>query len=95
MKTCDAKPLHGLRILNTRPAGQNQQLSEAISQAGGQSIDLPTLAIKPCANWLNKLPDLASLDIAIFASSNGVRFFFSTLKRHHLSWPQTLKARKP
>lgn len=91
MKICDAKPLDGLRILNTRPAGQNQQLSEAISQAGGQSIELPTLAITPCTDWVNKLPDLSGLDIAIFASSNGVHLFFSTLRRHHLSWPTTLK----
>ncbi len=60
--------LAGLRILNTRPAGQAQVLTMAIQQAGGQSISLPLLEIKALAdNWSQELEvQLAHLDYAIF-----------------------------
>ena len=33
--------LNGLRILNTRPYGQNAALSQAIADAGGVAIECP------------------------------------------------------
>ncbi|KTD23061.1 uroporphyrinogen-III synthase [Legionella londiniensis] len=90
MKTCNLKPLQDLRILNTRPAGQNRSLQDAIVAAGGQSIALPTISIEPLAGWAVQLPDLSLIDKAIFTSSNAVNIFFSTLSRMRMHWPETI-----
>ena len=86
------KPLHGLRILNTRPLEQGLALHQAISDAGGISVDLPAIAIEPTANdWLKKLPNLDTLNQAIFISSNAATHFYSALKQQQLAWPSAIK----
>lgn len=81
--------LHGLRVLNTRPAGQNHALSQAITDAGGIAIEVPTLAIEPTAHdWQTQLPRLTEVQHAIFISSNAVRFFYACIKE---PWPTTLQ----
>ena len=78
--------LNGLRVLNTRPADQGLQLSQAISEAGGLSIALPALIIEPTADdWLKKLPILEKIDQAIFISANAGNYFFAKLNGQ--SWP--------
>ena len=78
----------GLRILNTRPLGQNEALSQAISDAGGIPIECPALAIEPVDNdWWRALGDLASIDWALFISTNAVQFCFERIQ----VWPESIR----
>jgi len=84
--------LNGLRILNTRPAGQNQTLSQEIMTAGGIPVALPALVIEPTEEtWLQQLPDLTRIQQCVFISANAVKFFFTTLKKHGVAWPHSIK----
>ncbi len=85
-------PLAGLRILNTRPLEQGKALTLSIEKAGGIAVTCPALAIVPTSDkWVNFLPDLTTVDKAIFISTNAVNLCFQALKKHHISWPQTLQ----
>lgn len=84
--------LHGLRILNTRPVGQNELLSQAIRSAGGVSIECPVLTIEPLestARLIRELGCLSAIDQAIFISTNAVKFFFDEFDA--LVWPTSIK----
>lgn len=84
--------LQGLRILNTRPQGQAEKLSDDICEAGGIAINLPTIEIKATSKaWINSLPDLKSLDQAIFISANAVKYCFTQLKQHQIIWPSSIE----
>ncbi|RUR12022.1 uroporphyrinogen-III synthase [Legionella sp. km772] len=79
--------LNGLRILNTRPKEQGKILHEEIHQAGGISIDFPTLEIQGTnPNWLANLPDLSTITHAIFISVNAVHYFFNELQKRQITW---------
>lgn len=85
------KKLQGLRVLNTRPAGQNHKLTALIEKAGGMVMEIPALVISPLDNtWLAKLDDLTTFDIAIFISTNAVNFFFAELLVKGVTWPQKI-----
>lgn len=80
--------LAGLRILNTRPQEQAQLLSEQIRNAGGVSVECPTLEITSTGNqWINELPSLAQVQYALFISANAVNYCFRSLKVRHIAWP--------
>lgn len=84
-------PLKGLRILNTRSGPPGQLLQQQIRALGGQSIDFPTLNITPTpTTWLKHLPPLNQVQGAIFVSQNAVKYFFTTLDRHQISWIQSI-----
>lgn len=84
--------LTGLRVLNTRPKGQAQELSEQIRQAGGIAIECPTLEIKPLnKDWLKALPPLNEVNQALFVSANAVHFCCTQLKAHNIPWPRHIK----
>jgi uroporphyrinogen-III synthase len=86
------KIYQNLRILNTRPAGQNQLLSEKIRAQGGIPIECPALAIEPIlADWTGSLGDLATIDQAVFISVNAVRFFFERLRETNIEWPAAIE----
>lgn len=79
-------------LLNTRPEGQNKELSAIIRHAGGESIELPTLEIKPTdLDWTKNLPCLLTLQLAIFISKNAVNYFFQGLKASNINWPNSIK----
>jgi len=81
--------LQGLRVLNTRPAEQNKTLSYAIQNAGGISIELPTIVIEPLRpDWLKTLPDLSDVDHAVFVSANAIKYYFLAAKQ--LVWPSSI-----
>jgi uroporphyrinogen-III synthase len=81
--------LNGLRILNTRPKEQGKMLSQLITEAGGVSIDYPTLEIKEFnPNWVRDLPDLNKVDHALFISANAVHYCFNQLHQHKIQWPK-------
>jgi len=82
----------GLRILNTRPAGQNKKLSEAIREVGAVSIECPALVIEPVQyDVVAQLNDLSLFDKAIFISANAVTYFFDNLQAGHLNWPTSIQ----
>lgn len=64
-----------------------------IRDAGGISIDMPTLRIDPLPyNWIADLPPLSSLQKAIFVSANAVEYFFQAIQTHQLIWPSTIES---
>ncbi|MDE2309908.1 MAG: uroporphyrinogen-III synthase [Betaproteobacteria bacterium] len=70
-------PLAGLNIVVTRPREQAAQLAQRIEQAGGNAILFPLLEISPATDpqLLHKLvARLREFDLAIFISSNAVRY---------------------
>ncbi|KTC83686.1 uroporphyrinogen-III synthase [Legionella cherrii] len=84
--------LYGLRILNTRPRGQASQLSESIRDAGGIVIELPALEIKATnTHWISLLPNLKTIDQAIFISANAVHYCFTQLSQHQIEWPSSIQ----
>ncbi|WP_133130851.1 uroporphyrinogen-III synthase [Legionella yabuuchiae] len=80
-----------IRVLNTRPKGQNAELSQLIQSVGCQSIELPAITITPLNQWLSKLPSLSSIDYSIFISTNAVNLFFDRLDQHHMTWPSAIQ----
>ena len=74
--TMTESPLAGVGVLVTRPEHQADELVAAIERRGGVAIRFPTLQIiardandvAEAAQWL------ATADIAVFVSSNAVRF---------------------
>lgn len=84
--------LNGLRVLNTRPNGQNKALSQAIIQALGESIELPVMSIVPTPiTWINHLPQFDKITCAIFISANAVHHFFTPLQHNKIKWPKTIQ----
>ncbi|WP_058523751.1 uroporphyrinogen-III synthase [Legionella birminghamensis] len=83
--------LQGLRILNTRPRKQAQNLSNEIEAAGGISIECPTLEIQACDTaWLRSLPGLDQVQHAIFVSPNAAHISMQHLKEKQLRWPSDI-----
>ncbi|MBV8730336.1 MAG: uroporphyrinogen-III C-methyltransferase, partial [Acidobacteriia bacterium] len=75
-------PLFGKRIVVTRAKGQAESLSERLRALGAEAIELPTIEIRPAADYApldRALASLACYDWLIFTSANGVRFFIDRL----------------
>jgi uroporphyrinogen-III synthase len=80
-------PIFGLRVLNTRPLGQNKSLTDMIKNAGGTSIELPAISILEVdSDWHLSMPDLATIHHAIFVSKNAADYFFTRLKQQKINW---------
>lgn len=87
-----SQSLGNLRVLNTRPKGQASKLSQDIRKAGGVVIEFPCLEIKATSSrWINLLPDLATIDQAIFTSINAVDYCFMQLNQLEITWPSSIK----
>jgi len=74
--------LAGLCVLNTRPGEQGKLLNQAITMAGGMALDCPFFSIeftKP--DWIDDLPDLSTVNTAIFTSINAVHGCFHVLQQ--------------
>ncbi len=83
--------MKGLRVLNTRPLNQSAALDKAIHAAGGISINLPALTITSTTlDWLNNMPELTTVNQAIFISANAVDYYFSALKQANIHWPASI-----
>jgi uroporphyrinogen-III synthase len=75
-ETCE-RPLAGLTILVTRPAGQAAELCGRIEAAGGRALHLPLLEIVPVDDPGKAAEHLGREDYwdwVIFVSANAVRF---------------------
>ncbi|MBA2648633.1 MAG: uroporphyrinogen-III synthase [Legionella sp.] len=83
--------LNGLRILNTRPKQQAAVLSQSIIQAGGISIECPTLEILPTSNQLECLPKWDTIQKAIFISPNAVHYCLQGLNKTNRTWPSKIQ----
>lgn len=81
--------LHGLRVLNTRPLLQSQELNQCITMAGGLPISCPAMNIgSPDQDWLHLLPNLNDVQQAIFVSANAVTYSIPVLLEKKLAWPE-------
>jgi len=70
-----AAPLAGHAILVTRPAHQAGPLTQLIRGRGGEPVLFPTIEIRDAPDQRplrETLADLASIDLAVFASANAV-----------------------
>ncbi len=88
-------PLFGKRIVVTRAKGQAEVLTARLRSLGADVVELPTIEIRPAADYApldSAIASLACYDWLIFTSANGVRFFLERLDR---SWSdlRSLRAR--
>ena len=88
----DARPLFGQRVLVTRTREQASELSRALSAAGADAIELPTIEITPrfdedrLGAAVTALAD-GAYELLVFTSANAVDIFFEFL------WGKRLDAR--
>lgn len=79
----ETKPLHGRKIIVTRPESQSDRLIGRLQDAGARTYHCPTIQITPLNEGLSELRDqfseLSGFDWAVFTSRNAVRFFFGAL----------------
>lgn len=77
-----SSPLHGKRVLITRPAHQSREFAEALRRVGAEPVLAPTIEIAPpddlaaAERAVNSAPSYAWI---VFSSANGVRAFFDIL----------------
>ena len=75
-------PLHGKRVVITRPAAQASELSGMIEKWGGEAWEFPAIKIAPPESW-DKLDECCSrlkeYSWVVFTSVNGVVKFFERL----------------
>ena len=89
-----AGPLSGMAILVTRPEEQAGALCRLIEDEGGEAVEFPTILIEPPRDGhplAEAALDLATADLAIFASANAVRFAMAAV-RARKGWPAELPA---
>jgi uroporphyrinogen III methyltransferase / synthase len=75
-------PLFQTRIVVTRAREQAGQLSEMLREQGACVIELPTIEIRPPADWGpldSAVAGIEGYDWILFTSANGVRFFVERL----------------
>jgi uroporphyrinogen III methyltransferase/synthase len=79
----EAKPLWGLRIGVSRPAGKESRLSELLAAAGAEVVLIPaiqTVPLKETPRLEQALSTLSSRDWLAFTSPFGVEVFFAKLR---------------
>jgi uroporphyrinogen-III synthase len=82
-----AQPLRGRAVLVTRPVHQAEKLARLVSEAGGEAVLFPALAIESPADPApvrEMLASLASFDLAVFVSPNAVEHGLALLRG---AWP--------
>ena len=85
--------LHGRHIAITRPEGQAQRLQALITQAGGNSVVFPLIAISALEDYQAfeaQMAELPSQDMLIFISSNAVQHGMPRLQARFPPWPAQL-----
>ncbi len=78
------RPLHGVRVLVTRPQAQAASLSRLLTHEGATPIEVPLIAIQPCQDddgaIQHELRSLRDYHWLVFTSVNGVEVFFQRLQ---------------
>ena len=78
----DRRPLFGRRVLVTRSRAQASRLSELLTDAGAEAVEVPSIEIAPPRSWtaldraIGRLPER---DWVVFTSANGVQAFLERL----------------
>ena len=78
----ERRPLYGLRIGITRPAGQAEESIRQARQLGADPVLMPTIAVAPMTDHSfvdATIGQLSAYDWAVFTSVNGVDGFFERL----------------
>jgi uroporphyrinogen-III synthase len=81
------RPLHGRRVLVTRPRGQAGRLVGLLEAYGAEAVALPTIRIAPPEDWgpLDEaIRSLGAFRWVVFTSANGVGAFRERLARFGL-----------
>jgi uroporphyrinogen III methyltransferase/synthase len=82
LRWLERRPLHGRRIVVTRPRAQAAELSHRLAGAGAEVIEFPTIEIGPPASWRRadaSIRRLGEYDWILFTSANGVEAFLGRL----------------
>ncbi len=77
-----ARPLHGQRVLVTRPRGQIDTLARRLEELGAGVLTQPAIEIVPPHDWSpvdTAIERLSQYDWIVFSSSNGVQAFLNRL----------------
>lgn len=75
-------PLHGARILITRPAERGKRLADLLEELGAEVVQMPTIRtqIRDCGRQLaEQLSQIAEYQYLAFTSPAGVDYFFELL----------------
>ena len=79
----EKRPLHGKRIVVTRPRGRIGALCEKIRKSGGEAIAFPCIETESNAgsgDVRNAVRNIHKFQWVVFTSAFGVKVFFETLK---------------
>lgn len=92
----EALPLHGCKVLVTRPAGLVSTMSARLRALGAEVLDIPAIATEPIED--NDLLDAAldrleSYDWIVLTSPSGVRIFFEKLSEAEVDVRRMARAR--
>lgn len=83
------RPLHGKRIILTRPEEKKGDLSEKLVEYGAEVINFPTIKLFPLAikKEIKELSlNLTEFEWILFTSSYGVKTFFRSLIEHQFDF---------
>ena len=89
-----SKPLAGVGVLVTRPAGRADALSALIEEHGGEAIGFPVIDIQPPADagaLLAALNNLEEVALIIFVSVHAVESVGKLLAQHRIPIPTTTR----
>ena len=76
------RPLHGKTVMVTRPADQAEELAGPLEDLGATVVRQSVIAIEPPEDWSEvdeAIESLGSMDLVIFVSTNGVRYFLDRM----------------
>ncbi len=76
-------PLFGKRIVLTRARGEARALGEALEALGAETVELPTIEIRPPASWQpldRAIERLEEFNYLLVTSVHGVRNFLARLR---------------
>jgi uroporphyrinogen III methyltransferase/synthase len=77
------RPLFGQTVLVTRPADQAEALAGPLREQGANVLLQPAIEIGPPDDWADvdqAISELASYDMIVFCSHNGVKYFMDRLR---------------
>lgn len=77
----ERRPLFGLRVLVTRPAGQADEIERLLREQGAEAVCIPSIEVRGLMGDGEAVRGLMGRewDWIIFTSSNGVRYFLDQL----------------
>lgn len=93
-----SKPLHGKRVLITRPREQAGEFAGLLTERGATVVFIPTIEIVAPSSWGqldDALATLSTYDALVFTSANAVQAFFRAIvERGRDSSRSTLAAKQ-